>query len=170
MTKGIVRAFASRSAAEKAVHDLKRAGYTDDQISLVGKDSQGNTVKEDGSGNDIPTKRAAEGAMAGAAAGAAGGALYTLGIMSGVVPVIGPIVALGTLGTILLNSAGTAAAVGIAGALTGWGLSEADSQYYEDEVKAGRYLVLLDDGDRSEKAHRVFSDHGGYEKATAPKF
>lgn len=170
MAKGIVRAFATRSAAENAVHELQRAGYTDSQISLVGKDSDGNTVKEDGAGNDIPTKRATDGAMAGAAAGAAGGALYTLGIMSGVVPVIGPIVALGALGTMLLNAAGTAAAIGIAGALAGWGLSEADSQYYEGEVKAGRYLVLVDDDGKSEHAHRVFTQHGGYDRATAPKF
>ena len=170
MAKGIVRAFATRGAAENAVHDLKRAGYTDTQISLVGKDTEGNTVKEDGAGNDIPTKRAADGAMAGAAAGAAGGALYTLGIIAGVVPVIGPIVALGALGTVLLNAAGTAAAVGIAGALAGWGLSEGDSQYYEGEEKAGRYIVLVDDDGKNEKAHRVFSQHGGYDKATSPKY
>lgn len=170
MTKGMVRAFSTRRAAETAVHDLKRAGYTDSQISLVGKDSEGKTVKEDGAGNDIPTKRAADGAMAGAAAGAAGGALYTLGIMSGVVPVLGPIVALGALGTMLLNAAGTAAAVGIAGALAGWGLSEADSQYYEDEVKAGRYIVLVDDDVKNETAYRIFGQHGGYDRATAPKY
>lgn len=168
MSKNIVRAFATRSAAENAVRDLLNAGYKESQISLIGKDSQGNSVRKDGAGNDITAKQTSEGAAIGAAAGAAGGALVTAGLMTGVIPVIGPIVALGWLGTTLLNAAGGAAAVGLAGALTGWGISESDAKYYENEVTNGRYVVTVDVSDNEPNATRVFNQHGGYTRANMP--
>ena len=38
-----VGVFATRDAAERAVADLRKAGYRDDQIGLVGKDASGKT-------------------------------------------------------------------------------------------------------------------------------
>ncbi|QEL20658.1 hypothetical protein [Limnoglobus roseus] len=150
----IVRVFNTRAAAEAAVRDLKAAGYTDAQISLVGRDAA--------------AEKAGEGAAVGAAAGAVGGAAVTLGIMTGVIPVLGPVLALGWLGTTLLNAAGGAAAVGLVGALTGWGLSETDAKYYEGEVAAGRYLVTVDDDGDTFRARDVFTRHPSYDRATAP--
>ena len=49
--------------------------------------------------------------------------------MAGVILVIGPIMALGTLGTILTNAAGGAAIAGLTGALIGWGIPEEDAKY-----------------------------------------
>src|SRR4051794_19269469 len=100
-----VGVFRTREAADRAVADLKKAGYRDDQIGLVGKDTSGKTVKTDGSGHT----NAGEGAAIGAAAGAATGAAIGVGVLAGVIPVIGPVLALGTLGTVLLNAAGGAA-------------------------------------------------------------
>ena len=98
-------------------------------------------------------------------AGAGVGTLVGLGVLAGVVPVIGPAIAAGTLGTILLNAAGGAAALGIAGALIGWGIPEEDAKYYEGEVKAGRFLVTVDAGDRKDEAWAVLHKHGGYNRA-----
>ena len=148
----VVGVFETRDAAERAVADLKAAGYRDDQIGLVSKDNSDN---------------AAEGAAIGAAAGAAGGALVGAGIAAGVIPVLGPVLAIGTLGTVLLNAAGGAAAVGLAGALIGWGIPEDDAAYYEGEVKAGRYLVTVDAGDRHADVRSVYTRHGGYDRSTA---
>jgi hypothetical protein len=160
-----VGVFETRAAAERAVADLRAAGYRDDQIGMVAKDATtGKTVRKDGSGET----NAGEGAAIGAAAGAAGGALVGAGIMAGVIPVIGPVLALGTLGTILVNAAGGAALAGIAGALVGWGIPEEDAKYYEGEVKAGRYLVTVDTGGRADAAG-VITRHGGYNRATAPR-
>ena len=147
-----VSVFSTRAAAERAVADLKAAGYRDDQIGLVSKDSADN---------------AATGAAIGATAGAAGGALVGAGVAAGVIPIIGPVLAIGTLGTVLLNAAGGAAAVGLAGALIGWGVTEDDAAYYEGEVKAGRYLVTVDAGDRSTDVRTVYTRHGGYDRSTA---
>lgn len=151
--------FATREAADRAVADLKKAGYRDNQIGMVGKDSKGNTVKLDGEGKT----HAGEGMAIGAAAGAATGAALGVGILAGVLPVVGPVLALGTLGTVLLNAAGGAAAAGLAGALIGWGIPEEDAKYYEGEVKAGRYLVTVDRDDDGH-ARGVFTQHGSLDR------
>lgn len=158
--------FQTREAAERAIEDLKAKGYKSDQIGLLYKNAGGSTTKLDGAG--VPDTKAPEGAALGAAAGAVGGAAVGAGIIAGVIPVIGPVLALGTLGTILVNAAGGAAIAGIAGALIGWGVPEEDAKYYENEVKAGRYLVTVDAGDRDD-ARGVFTRHGEYDRANAPR-
>lgn len=164
--KTTVGVFATREAAERAVADLRSAGYRDDQIGMVAKDASGRTVKTDASGAET---NAGEGAAIGAVAGAAAGAGIGAGILAGVIPVIGPVLALGTLGTILVNAAGGAAIAGIAGALIGWGIPEEDAKYYEGEVQAGRYLVTLDRGARADDVWPVFTRHGGYNRTSAPR-
>jgi hypothetical protein len=159
-----VGVFTTRDAAERAVDDLRRAGYRDDQIGLVGKDASGKTVKRDGAGHT----QAGEGAAVGAAAGAAAGTAIGVGVLAGVIPVVGPVLALGTLGTVLLNAAGGAAAAGIAGALVGWGIADDDAKYYEGEVNAGRYLVTVDGSGRDD-AWPIVTRHGGYDRSSGPK-
>ena len=158
--------FTSRSAAERAITELKRAGYQDNQIGLIAKDSSGKTVNKSGS-NSTETN-VCEGAAIGAGVGAVGGAAVGAGILAGVIPVIGPVLAIGTLGTILLNAAGGAAIASIPGALVGWGVSEEDAKYYEDEVKAGRYLVTVECG-QGDDARDLLAQYGGYTRGTAPK-
>ena len=165
--------FATREAAERAVADLKRAGYRDDQIGLISKDADGKAVKRDGSG--AMETNACEGATVGAAAGAAGGAAagtaVGIGMLAGVIPVIGPVVALGTLGTVLLGAgagaAAGAAAGGLTGALIGWGIPEDEAKYYEGRVQAGQHLVTVE-GRASDEGRAVFARHGGYDRRTDP--
>lgn len=169
MATTIARIFVTREKAESAIRDLKEAGFRDDQIGLVTKTTVGKTVKVDGSGEPSGTE-AGEGLAIGAAAGALGGAVVGLGLLAGVIPVIGPVLAIGSLGTILLNAAGGAAILGIAGALIGWGIPEEDAKFYEGEVAAGRYLVTVHVGDDNHHHHakRVVVHHGGYDRASAP--
>jgi hypothetical protein len=158
-----VGVFATREAADRAVAELRAAGYKDSQIGLVHKDERGRTVKTDATG----ANNAGEGAAIGAATGAAAGAAIGAGIVAGVIPVIGPVLAIGTLGTILLNAAGGAAVAGLAGALIGWGIPEEDAKYYEGEVKAGRYLVTVDCGTGND-ARDVLTRAGGYSRPVPP--
>ncbi len=158
--------FATRAAADRAIAELKQAGYRDDQIGLIAKDSSGKTVKRDGAGT--MENNACEGAAIGAAAGAASGVAIGVGVLAGVIPVIGPVLALGTLGTVLLNAVGGAAIAGIAGALIGWGIPEEDARFYEGEVQAGRYLVTVECG-QGDDARDVLARHGSYDRTTAPK-
>jgi hypothetical protein len=164
MAKTTVGVFETREAAEQAVADLRAAGYRDDQISMVGKNADGTTVRT-GAGES----KAAEGAAIGAGVGAATAAAVGAGIMAGVIPVIGPVLALGPIAVTLLNAAGGAAVAGLAGALIGAGVSEEDATYYEGEVTAGRYLVTVDADDHGADIRNVYTCYGGYDRATAPR-
>jgi hypothetical protein len=155
--------FATRAAADHAIAELKRAGYRDDQIGLVGKNADGKTVKTNGAGQT----HAGEGAAIGAAAGAGVAGLASLGMSFGVIPVIGPILAVGPLAAALISAVSGAAAAGVAGALVGWGIPEEDARYYEGEVKAGRYLVTVE-SDEDENTRDLLTRHGGYDRRSAP--
>jgi len=157
----IIGVFETKARADRAVEDLKAAGFDDDKIGMVYRDSEGKTVKT-GAADDT---YAEEGAVAGAAAGLAGGALVGAGIAAGVIPVIGPVLAIGTLGTVLLNAAGGAAIVGVTGALIGWGIPEEDAEFYENEVKSGRYLVTVEANGRAVEAREAMHRRGGFDRA-----
>ncbi|HYH68846.1 MAG TPA: general stress protein [Urbifossiella sp.] len=159
-----VGVFQSREAAERAVADLRSAGYRDDQIGLVARDARGNTVRTGANGET----NAAEGAAIGAAAGAGAMALGSLAVTFGVIPVIGPILAVGPLAAALISAGAGAAAGGVAGALIGWGVPEEDAKYYEGEVQAGRFVVTVDAGDRHDHARGVYARHGGYDRMSRP--
>jgi hypothetical protein len=88
-----------------------------------------------------------------------------LAVSFGVIPVIGPILAVGPLAAALISAAGGAAAGSVAGALVGWGIPDEDAKYYEGEVKAGRYLVTVDRRVGEDDVRPVFTQHGGFERS-----
>ena len=153
-----VGVFNSRADADRAVDDLVRAGYSRDQIGVVAKDSRGNVTSKTADEGE-----AGEGAAIGAAAGAATAGLVSLGVSFGVIPVIGPILAVGPWAAALISAAGGAAAAGIAGALIGWGVPEDEANYYEGEVKSGKYVVTVNDD--TDKAWGVMKRGGAYNYA-----
>jgi hypothetical protein len=154
----VVGLFPSRSEAERAVAELKRGGFTAEQISLVGKHDEGHVDN----GNMADT-----GMVTGAAIGAGTAALVSLGLTFGVIPVIGPILAMGPLGAALLSAAGGLGAGGLIGALIGLGVPEHEAKYYEGEVKSGRFLVTVKAGDRAIEAWSVLHRVGAYNRETA---
>lgn len=157
----VVGVFDDRSEADRAIDDLRHAGFRNDQIGVVTRDLHGKTVvrKE---GEEETETRAASGALAGAVAGAGVGGLVGLGVLAGVIPVVGPALAAGTLATILSNAAGGAAIAGLGGALIGWGVPEEHAKYYDSQLQAGRIVVTVHAGDRCEKARTILDSHGGY--------
>ncbi len=157
----VVGLFHSRSDAEKAVMELKRAGFRDDHVSLVGKHVEGEVREDD--------TMAGTGAATGAAVGAGTAALVSLGMSFGVIPVIGPILAVGPLAAALISAAGGLAAGTFIGALVGLGIPEHEARYYEGEVKSGRYLVAVKAETRCNEAWAILERLGAYryEPATA---
>jgi uncharacterized protein (TIGR02271 family) len=163
--KVAIGVFETRQEADQAVEELRRAGFTKDQIGVAARNPDA-TVKATGK-KGAEAEHAAEGTLIGALAGAGIGGLVGLGVLAGVVPVIGPAIAAGTLGVILSNAAGGAAIVGLSGALIGWGMSEEDAAYYENEMKAGRYVVTVHAGDRIDEAWRIMNQRGAYNRENA---
>jgi uncharacterized protein (TIGR02271 family) len=156
-----VGVFPNRQEAERAVADLKQAGFREDQIGMVSPDKKTRGKRKAEKGSMVE-----EGAVAGLAGGAGVGALWALGIAAGLLPGIGPIVAGGLLGSLLASAAAGAAAAGLAGALIGLGIPEEEAEYYEEELKAGRTIVTVKAGRRHAEAATILTRHGGYDMHT----
>lgn len=149
--------FDTREQAQRAVNELRRLNFTEQQIGVASRD--GDEITGAGEVTDTGSK-AATGAAAGAATGAGVGALWGLGVVAGVLPAIGPVIAGGTLAALAASAATGAATAGVAGALIGLGLPEDDAAEYEREFHAGRTIVTVEAGSRYDEAVAVLNREG----------
>ncbi len=142
--------FEDRSRAEKALEALKQRGFTEREVSVVGRDEGRNGGnREDADGG------VGRGAAWGAGIGAAAGILATAGALA--VPGIGPLLAAGPIATAL----GGAATGGVAGALVDWGIPEEEGRQYEQDIKQGRFLAVVEAGeDRANQAAKTLREYG----------
>lgn len=164
----IVGVFNERNEADRAIDDLCKAGFRNDQIGVVTRDPQGKTIIKN---NGESETHAGNGAVAGAVAGAGIGGLVGLGVLAGVIPVIGPAIAAGTLATIVTNAAGGAAIAGFAGALIGRRIPTERAKYFGSQRQAERLVVTVLADDSWETARTIMESHGGYNPesvATSP--
>ncbi len=166
----VVGVFEDRQNADRAVADLRSAGFRDDQIGLVMRHTDNDLRRGAGAGTAPTTTGeetyAEEGAVTGLLAGAGLGALAGLGVLSGMIPVIGPAIAGGTLGILVSNAALGAGVAGLTGALIGWGIPEEQARYYHTELEAGRTIVTVKADGLSDKAWEILQRHGAYDMNT----
>jgi len=146
--------FDNSTDAEKAIDWLRQHGASDDRISVLTRRPEETGAIADRTGaarvDQDPGSDAARGAGTGLAAGAAVGALF--GLAAAAIPGVGPFITAGALAHALGVTGGAAAAgaiVGgtsglIAGALSKWGLDQADADYYGGEVERGATFVSVD--------------------------
>jgi len=132
--------FDSHDQAERAVHALKDAGVSSDDISIVANNADGGYSTEKG---DDVAEGVGAGAGVGAVVGGTGGLLAGLGMLA--IPGVGPVVAGGWLVATAIGAV-TGAAVGgaaggIIGALTDAGVDERDAHVYAEGVRRGGTLV-----------------------------
>lgn len=147
MTQGVVvGVFEYEKDAQDAIRDLKAAGFGETHMGLAAPSKNETAVYTDSS---------AKTAAAGAVLGLGTGALWGLGVVSGILPGIGPAIAAGTLAAILSSAGVGAAAAGLTGALIGLGISDEDAEYYENQFKAGRIVVTVQAGDRADTAREI---------------
>lgn len=150
--------FPDYAAAYRAVNALRKAGYRDDQIGVLGPDEAA-AAREKRSGlKDDPTHtRWEEGAGIGAAAGGLAGLGLGAAVAAGLMSPLGPVVASGWL-VALIASAGAGATVGtVVGALAGMGVPEEDARWYASELEGGRVIVTVRGGD-AERAGEILHD------------
>ena len=164
----IVGVFDDRLQADRAVDELRRNGFRDDQIGVAMRYDAGDSATGDtGAAEET---HAGTGAVAGVAAGLGLGALAGLGVLSGVIPVIGPAIAGGTLGVVLSNAAVGAGVGGLVGALAGAGVPEEEAHYYQGEFESGRTIVTVKPEGRADEAMAVMRQYGGYDMSTRPDY
>jgi hypothetical protein len=155
----VVGVFKDRLQAINALNALDEAGFGEEQVGLIARHAGGETgtsMSEDGS-------EAGTGALTGAVAGLGLGALTGLGVLAGVIPVIGPAIAAGTLGVILSNAGAGAGIAGLVGYLVGGGLHEDEARYYQSELEAGHTIVTVNAGSQSGEAVKILRQCGGHD-------
>jgi len=152
--------------AEHIADRLKAAGFSNNDISAIFPDTQGN--------RDFAHKKGTK-APEGAAAGAGGGALlggafgWLAGIGALAIPGVGPLVAAGPILAALTGAAVGGAVGGIGGALVGMGFPEYEAKRYEAKVKEGAILISVhtDNSDEVKRAKAIFEECGAKDIATA---
>lgn len=156
--RNIVSVFQERRDAERAVEELHRAGFGDGQIGVAFHD-QGHQAEAGGTltpGDTKVTEGAAGGAATGGVIGGVIGAAAT-----GVIPGIGPIIAAGTLASILAGAGAGAATGGLFGSVVGLGVSDEDARFYEQEFNRGGSLVAVRADDHFDEAINILNRNGG---------
>jgi hypothetical protein len=143
-----VGVFADRDGAERAVADLRRAGFREEEVGVLARTPE--VERQEGRRADCSTAHAAEGAGVGVLVGASLGGL-TAG--AGAVP--------GAAAGGLAGVAGAGALGGVVGALIGLGVPEAEARYYRQELEAGRTLVAVQADGGYEQACAILRPHGG---------
>jgi hypothetical protein len=89
-----------------------------------------------------------------------------LGVLSGVIPVVGPAIAAGTLGIVVSNAAAGAGIAGLVGALVGAGIPQEEASYYQSEFESGRTIVTVQAANRRGEAVSILSTNGAYDMST----
>lgn len=152
--KTVAGLFSDRQSAERAIGELRQAGFTDEQIGTVMRD------RSKGGYQDEPHKEthAAEGAMTGVLGGGVLGGVagYLIAIGALAIPGVGPVLAGGALAEALGVIAGTAAvgagigaaAGGLVGVLVGMGIPEEEAHHFERGFSAEEVLVTVKAGER----------------------
>jgi hypothetical protein len=93
------------------------------------------------------------GSLVGAAAGA---------LVIGLVPGLGTVIAGGLLAGIVGGAAAGAALGGFAGPFLSLGLSSEKASQYENEIREGRTLVVVQAGNRMAEAAKILQRLGGH--------
>jgi uncharacterized membrane protein len=155
----MVGVFDDREQANDAVNTLRRAGFRDDQIGFaVWNDSDHTAIDPnlDRTEDHDDTKSGATGgAVTGALVGGAAGALM--------VPAIGPVIAGGILAAAMMGAAIGAATGGVIGSFMSLDVTEDDARYYENELRAGRSVVIVRADDRADEVAAILHRAGAYD-------
>lgn len=145
--------------ATTIVDQLKTAGFTASDISVLMPDKQGS--KDFAIENET---KSPEGATIGAGTGAVlGGSLgWLVGIGALAIPGVGPLIAAGPIMAALTGVALGGTVGGITGALVGLGIPEYEAKKYEGKLKGGRCLLSVhsETAEETQNAKRVFEQAG----------
>src|SRR5277367_857067 len=138
MAKAVICIAKSEEQATRIVDDLKAAGFSNNDVSVLLPDRAGSRDFA----HEHHTK-APEGAATGAVAGGvtAGVLGWLVGIGTLAIPGVGPLIAAGPIMAALGGVAAGGAVGGLAGALAGFGIPEYEAKQYEGKIKNGNFLI-----------------------------
>lgn len=152
----VVAVFEVQDDAEDAVLGLRLAGFRDARVGYFARNTVG--LVEDFVWKGHTFLGAVVGVVVGALLGAWAGQ-YALDTNASP---LGPAFIPGDRGVILTCAICGALLLGMTGALAGWGVPRGDAVHYGSEMEAGRYVVSVNAGNRTEDAWAVIRSHGGH--------
>jgi hypothetical protein len=166
MSKSVYCIATSEVQAARIVDQLKAAGFSNNDISVLFPDQTGTQDFAHEKHTKAP-EGAATGALSGGVLGAAAGWLVGIGALA--IPGLGPFIAAGPIMAALSGAAAGGALGGLTGALVGMGIPEYEAKRYEGKVKDGNILVAVhsEDGDETDRAKEIFEDCGADDIAVA---
>jgi hypothetical protein len=166
MSQAVFCIAKTEGQAQKIVVDLKNAGFSNSDISVLFPDKAGTRDFA----HEHNTK-APEGTATGAGVGGLlGGTLgWLAGIGSLAIPGVGPFIAAGPIMAALGGAAVGATVGGITGALVGMGIPEYEAKRYEGRIKGGNYLISVhtEDSTQRSRAKDIFERAGAEDIASA---
>ncbi|WP_395408396.1 hypothetical protein ACHMW6_17785 [Pseudoduganella sp. UC29_106] len=133
--------------AENIVLNLKDAGFSNNEISVLFPDKGGTRDFAHEQNTKLP-EGATTGGIAGMGTGAVLGWLAGIGTLA--IPGIGPFIAAGPIMAALGGAAVGGAAGGLIGGLVGMGIPEYEAKLYDGKVRNGNVLISVHT-DRSEQ-------------------
>ncbi|QHE50924.1 general stress protein [Pontibacillus sp. HMF3514] len=169
--------FSKVGHAEKAITDLQHHGYGSDDISVFAKDKSKVNVLEDEMDTSVKSNKAGRGksagkgaglgAISGGALGGIGGLITGLGLLA--IPGIGQIAAAGPIAASLTGAGVGAGGGGVVGALVGAGMPKKDAQQYENHLKDGKIIVIVEATEKmQDKVYRTFLSNHTENKSMYP--
>jgi hypothetical protein len=151
MTKTITRVYRDYASADAAIQQLKAAGLSESDISVLASNADGwhkanssdvdPAHDKDRDGRDDRAEGAAAGGTMGAVAGGAVGVATGLGLLA--IPGVGPVVAAGWLASLAAGAVTGGAAGGLIGALVESGTSKENAEVYAEAVRRGGAIVTV---------------------------
>lgn len=164
--------FTSRSDAERVIEQLHSIGVHSDQISLAmpgtSPEELGSAVRT--SDTEQPGVGTAIGAVVGGAAGAAAGPLGAAAV-SLLIPGVGPVIAIGLAASAIFGIGGAIAGAKAGNALEGniQGLPKDEIFLYEDALRSGRTLLIVNADEQHADAVRQAIAQGNAESVDAAR-
>src|SRR5512144_1308362 len=149
----------SETKATQIAEELRSAGFTGNDISVLFPDKQGTRDFAHEKNTKAP-----EGAATGAATGGVlgGGLGWLVGIGSLAIPGLGPFIAAGPIMAALSGAAVGAAAGGLTGGLVGMGIPELEAKQYEGKIRQGNILLSVHTDDSKERSRaKSILERGG---------
>jgi len=164
-TKSVFCIATSLHQADQIVDQLKFAGFSNGDISVLFADSE--------SSHDFAHEKntkAPEGSVTGAGTGGViGGALgWIAGIGALAIPGVGPFIAAGPIMAALSGAAIGATVGGVAGGLIGMGIPELEAKRYEGKLQEGNILISVhtENSEEISLAKNIFADADGQDICT----
>ncbi|MGD9765865.1 MAG: quinol:electron acceptor oxidoreductase subunit ActD [Candidatus Binatia bacterium] len=160
--KAVFGLFSSAQQAARAANELKAAGFTPNDISVLLPDQNATRDFAHEANTKMP-----EGVAAGAGTGGLIGAGlgWLVGIGSLAIPGLGPFIAAGPIMAALSGAAVGAAVGGLTGALVGMGIPEIEAKQYESKLREGNVLLSVhtEDGAQRELATEILERYGAHD-------